>query len=78
MLLKANGADVGLLMLLLAARLKQEAETAGTSMNRTVKRLLEQAVGWAADGSPLILGAIPTVSTYGMLIFSMLISVTLR
>jgi hypothetical protein len=37
-------------------------------------RLLEQAVGWAADASPLILGAIPTVSTYGMLILSMLIA----
>ena len=29
----------------LAARLKQAAEAAGTSMNRTIKRLLEEALG---------------------------------
>lgn len=30
---------------LLMGRLKREAEAAGTSLNRTVKRLLEEAVG---------------------------------
>jgi hypothetical protein len=29
----------------LAARLKQAAEAGGTSMNRTIKRLLEEALG---------------------------------
>ena len=37
-------------------------------------RLLEQAVGWAATAEPLILGAIPTMSTYGMFIMSVLIA----
>ncbi|MCW8984825.1 MAG: hypothetical protein OQK55_05755 [Thermoanaerobaculales bacterium] len=46
----------------------------GTLRSGDSDRLLEQAVEWAANASPLILNEIPTVSFYGIFILSVLIA----